>query len=144
MHPLQSRKISQQTALTTPFIRLLENADIREPCVELREDYEVSPRASAPRCSSNDGDMGERNDDRGDFHRGMVVEFARDECWRRGTDDGGHFVRQVANASRSGRATLQSGNEGTWMGHVECQAKYRGHLELGAKLPTVSTPLAGG
>jgi len=50
------------------------NADIREPCVELREDYEVSLRASAPRRSSDDGDMGERNDERGGCHRGIVVE----------------------------------------------------------------------
>ena len=74
MHQLQSRKLPRRTALTTPFMRLVGNADIREPCVELREDGEVSPRASAPRCSSNDGDMGERNDDRGGCHRGSVVE----------------------------------------------------------------------
>jgi len=106
-------------------------ANIRGPCVELREDGEAGPRASAPRRSRNDGDMGERNDDRGGFRQGVGVgPFARDECWRRGTDDGGRLVRQVASASRSGRAILQSGGEGTWMGHVECLAKYRGHLWL--------------
>jgi len=74
MLPLQSRKLSQRTALTTSFMRLVAKVGIREPCVEPREDGEVSLQASAPRHSSIGGDMGERNEDRGGCHQGVVVE----------------------------------------------------------------------
>ena len=37
--------------------------------------------------------------------------LAETEYWRPGMNERGHFVRQVANARRSGRATLQSGSK---------------------------------
>jgi len=45
----------------------VRRVDVREPCAEVREDGEASPRAGAPRRVqlTNDGDVGERNNDCG-------------------------------------------------------------------------------
>jgi len=51
--------------------KYLAKVDIRGLCVELREDSEASPRASAPRRSRDDGDMHERNDDCGSCIRAL-------------------------------------------------------------------------
>jgi len=53
---------------------LVAEVDIREPCVELQEDSEASPQASAHRCSKNNDDMGERDGCHGSCHQGVVVQ----------------------------------------------------------------------
>ena len=54
----------QQTALATPLMPRVAKVDIWEACTELREDSDT-----------DDGDAGERNDNRGGRHQGIVVEI---------------------------------------------------------------------
>ena len=54
------RELSPRTAPTTPSMRRVVKVGIREACTELRED-----------SGTDDGDAGERNDNRGGRHQGI-------------------------------------------------------------------------
>ena len=60
---LQCREMSPRSALTTPLMLRVAKVDIREACTELRED-----------SGTDDGDAGERKDNRGGCHHGILVE----------------------------------------------------------------------
>ena len=58
-----ARNDLQRTALTTSFMLQVVKVGIRKACAELREESET-----------DDGDAGERNDNRGGCHQGILVE----------------------------------------------------------------------
>jgi hypothetical protein len=53
VYPLQSGKVSQQTAQTA-FTCSVARAGVREPCAERREDGETSPRAGTFQRSTDE------------------------------------------------------------------------------------------